>query len=94
MSSMAVGRYRIANVVNLRKGYRKPFVVIAQIPNHSVGQYVRPNMVTLKYPDFKKDVDLDAHVRVFNSTVKANVKTFEEYIINAFNYMLRDIASD
>jgi hypothetical protein len=26
--------------------------------------------VTLKYLDFKKDVDLDAHVKMFNSIVK------------------------
>jgi hypothetical protein len=50
--------------------------------------------VAFKYPEFKKDVDLDAHVRMFNSIMKANAKTFEEYIINAFNYMLRDIASN
>jgi hypothetical protein len=36
---------------------------------------VRPNMVALKYPNFKKDVDLDAHVKVFNYIVKANAKT-------------------
>jgi hypothetical protein len=46
-------------------------------------------MVALKYHGFKKDVDLNVHVRVFNSVVKANAKTFEEYIINALNYMLR-----
>jgi hypothetical protein len=94
MNSMAIRRYRSANAVNLRRGYREPFVVIAQIPNHSVGQYVRPNRVTLKYLNFKKDVDLDAHVKMFNSTIKTNVKTFEGYIINAFSYMLRDITLD
>jgi hypothetical protein len=31
---------------------------------------------------------------MFNSTMKANAKTSEEYIINAFNHMLKDIASD
>jgi hypothetical protein len=51
-------------------------------------------MVAFKYLDFKKDVDLDAHVRLFNSIVKANVKTFEEYIINAFSYTLRDTTSN
>jgi plasmid replication initiation protein len=55
---------------------------------------VRPNKVALKYPDLKKDVDLDVHVRMFNFIVKANEKTFEVYIINAFNYMLRDIGLD
>jgi len=51
-------------------------------------------MVTLKYPNFKKDVDLDAHVRVFNSIVKKNAKTSEKYIVNVFSYMLRDTTSD
>jgi hypothetical protein len=45
-------------------------------------------MVALKYPDFKKDVNLDVHVRMSNFVVKENAKTFEEYIINAFSYTL------
>jgi hypothetical protein len=28
---------------------------------------------------------------VFNSVVKVNVETFEEYIINAFSYTLKDM---
>jgi len=51
-------------------------------------------MVAFKYPDFKKDVDLDVHVKVFNSIVKVNVKTSEKFIINVFSYTLRDITSD
>jgi len=51
-------------------------------------------MIVLKYHDFKKDVDLDVHVNVFNFIVKVNAKTFKEYIIIAFNYMLRDITWD
>jgi hypothetical protein len=51
-------------------------------------------MVALKYPNFKKDVDPNAHVKVFNFTIKENVKTYEKYIINAFNYMLREITSN
>jgi hypothetical protein len=31
---------------------------------------------------------------MFNSVVKENAKTFKEYIINAFNYTLKDITSD
>ncbi len=94
MSSMAIRRYRSAHVVNLRGGYREPSIVIAQILDHNDGQYVRSNKVAFKYPNFKKDVDLDVHVKVFNSIVKANVKAFEEYIINAFSYMLRDKTSN
>jgi hypothetical protein len=51
-------------------------------------------MVALKYPDFKKDVDLDAHVKVLNFVVKTNVETFEKDIINVFIYMLRNITLD
>jgi hypothetical protein len=51
-------------------------------------------MVTLKYHDFKKDVDLDVHVKVFNFVVKVNVETFEEHIINAFNHKVKDMTSD
>jgi hypothetical protein len=83
--------YRNVDAVNPRGGYRKPSIL--SLPNfyHRDGHYVKPNMVGLKYPDFKKDVDLNVHVKVFNSTVKVNVEKFEEYIINAFRYMLRDI---
>jgi hypothetical protein len=42
----------------------------------------------------EKDVDSNAHVKVFNFVVKANAKTFEEYIINMFSYTLKDTASD
>jgi hypothetical protein len=55
---------------------------------------VRPNRVVFKYLDFKIDVDLNVHVKVFNSVVKVNAESFKEYIINAFNYMLRDMTSD
>ncbi len=76
------------------RGRREPSIVIVPIFDHRDGQYVRPNKVTLKYFDFKKDVDLYAHVRMFNSIVKANVKTSEEYIINVFSYTLRNTTSD
>jgi hypothetical protein len=51
-------------------------------------------MVVFKYPNFKKIVDLDVHVRMFNYVVKVNEFFYKEYIINAFNYMLRDMASN
>jgi len=56
--------------------------------------YVRSNKVALKYPNLKKNVDLDAHLRVFNSMVKAKVETFEECVINVFSYTLRDTTSN
>jgi hypothetical protein len=47
-------------------------------------------MVALKYLEFKKHVNPYAHVRVFNSIVKVNVKTFKKYIINEFSYTLKN----
>jgi hypothetical protein len=68
--------------------------VITQIPNHRDGHYVRLNKLAFKYPNFKKDDNPNVHVRMFNFVVKANAETFKEYIINAFNYMLKDTTSD
>jgi len=51
-------------------------------------------MVALKYHDFKKFVDPYGHVKMFNSVMKANVETFEKYIINLFNYMLKNTTSN
>jgi hypothetical protein len=94
MSSIAVGRYKSENVVNPKEGYRKPFFVTTQIPNHKDDHYVRPKIITFKYPNFKKDVDQDAHVKMFNFIVKANAETFEEYIINIFSYTLINTTSN
>ncbi len=85
-----VGGYKSTNARNLGRGYQEPSIVNVGMLDHINGHVVRPNMVALKYPNFKKDVDLDALVRAFNFAMKANVETFEEYIINAFNYKLRD----
>ncbi len=51
-------------------------------------------MITIKYLDFKKNVYVDVHVRVFNFAMGANAKTFEEYIINAFSYTLINTTSN
>jgi hypothetical protein len=45
MNSMAIGRYRNANVTNPRRGYREPSTITTPIPNHRDGHYVRPNKV-------------------------------------------------
>jgi hypothetical protein len=68
-------------------------VVTTPILDHRDDHYVTPNKVAFKYPNFNKDVDPNAHVKVFNYVVKVNAKTFEKYIINAFSYMLKDITS-
>jgi len=94
MNSMATKGYESADVAHPRGGYQKPFAIITPILDFKDGHYVRPNRVALKYPNFKKDDDPDVHVRMFNFVIKSNAKTFEEYIINAFNYTLRDITLD
>lgn len=49
----------------------------------------KPYQSTLKYSNYKKDVDPYAHVKVLNVAIKANGETFKEYIINAFSYTLQ-----
>jgi transcription elongation factor GreA-like protein len=94
MNSLAIEGYRSVDARNLRGGYQKPFVVTTQILDHRNGHYVKPNKVALKYFDFKKDVDPDAHVKMFNSEIKTNIKTSKKHIIDAFSYMLRDTTSN
>jgi hypothetical protein len=94
MSSMALRRYKSADAMNPKGVYRKPYVVTISILDHKDGHYVTTKQGIFKYSNFKKDVDPDVHVKVFNFTVKANVETFEEYNINAFRSTLKDMASD
>jgi hypothetical protein len=70
MNLMDVGRYKNVDATNLRGGYWKSSIVIAQILDHKDGHYVRPNRVALKYPDFKKNVDPSVHVRMLNFVLK------------------------
>ncbi len=65
--------------------------VIAQIPNHKDGHSVMLNKVAFKSPNFKKTIDPNVHVKMFNFIVKANVETSKKYIINMFSYKLRNI---
>ncbi len=90
MNLIVARGYRSTDVENIREGYRKPFVVTEEIPTHRNGHYVKLNMVAINYPNFIKNADPNVHVRVCNSTMKANAETFKEYIINVFNYMLKD----
>ncbi len=48
----------------------------------------------MKYLDRKKDANPYAHVNVFHVAVKTNAETSKEYIINAFSYTLKEIASN
>jgi hypothetical protein len=63
MSLMVTGRYKSIDAKN-PEGYQKPSIVIAKIFNHKCGHFVRPNKVALKYLEFKKDVDIDVHVKI------------------------------
>jgi hypothetical protein len=94
MRSMVVGGYKSANAMQLRRGYQERMAVTTPILNHKDDHYVRPNRVAFKYPDFKKDVDPNVPVGMFNFAIKANAKISEDYIINAFSYRLKDTTSD
>ncbi len=56
--------------MNPKGGHKKPFVIIVPILDHRDGHYVKPNNVAFKYPNFKKNVDPNVHVRVFNFVIK------------------------
>jgi hypothetical protein len=92
MNSIAVRRYKSTDVKDSKGGHQKPSVITQGISNHKHGHFVRPNMVALKYLDFKKNADPDAHVKVFNLVMKVNANTSIKYIINAFSSMLKYIA--
>jgi hypothetical protein len=46
------------------------------------------------YIKYVKDFHPNNHVKVFNSTIRANGKTKDEEIINLFSFTLRDIMFD
>jgi hypothetical protein len=72
----------------------KTIFITARILDHRNGHFVKPNRVALNYPHFKKDIDPDVHVKMFNYVVKANVKISKKYIINAFSYTLKGTTLD
>jgi hypothetical protein len=73
MSSIATRGYRNTYSEDPKGGHQEPSIITQGTSDHINGNFMKPNMVAFKYPDFKKDVDLDAHVRVFNFVVKVNV---------------------
>ncbi len=52
--------------------------------------YCRP----LNYPKYMKDSNLDAHVKVFKATIKANGETEDAKIVNMFNFTHKNIMFD
>jgi hypothetical protein len=67
-----------------------PFRGVLGITNIKNNHSNRLNNIPLKYPNYKKDVNLNVHIKMFNFAMKVNGKTSGEYIINSFRYMLRD----
>jgi hypothetical protein len=51
-------------------------------------------MRPLNYHEYKKDIDPNAHVWIFNITIKANGEIKDEKIMNMFSFTLKDIAFD
>jgi hypothetical protein len=41
-------------------------------------------------PTYIKDIDLDAHIKVFNKAIKANGQTMETDFINLLGFTLKD----
>ncbi len=78
MSLIAIRGCKSVDIVHSRGGYWKPVILIALIFDHKDGHYVRPNRVALNYPNFKKDVDPNVHVKVFNFVIKSNAETSEK----------------
>jgi hypothetical protein len=62
------------------------------VVNTTIGvSMAKPYRSILKYPYYKQNAGPDAQVRVFQATIKANGKTSEEYIVNAFNCTLKEM---
>jgi hypothetical protein len=80
MNSIVVRGYECIDAGNLGRRHQEPFVIIAGISDHVNGHYVKPNSLALKYLDFKKNVDPDVHVKVFNSIVRLMQKPFKSII--------------
>jgi hypothetical protein len=79
MNSLVAREYKSTNVENPRGGYREPSIITIGILDHKNDRSIEPNMVALKYIDFQKDVDPNAHVKVFNFEVKENEKNSKKY---------------
>jgi hypothetical protein len=77
MSSITIKGYINISVEDSKGGYQEPFITIQGIYDHINGHFVKPNKVALKYLNFKQNIDLNAHVKKFNFTMKVNAIFFE-----------------
>lgn len=59
-----------------------------------VVSYSRPFKKPFNYPIYKKDSNLDVHVRIFKATIKANYEMIDEEIANLFNFTSKDNGSN
>jgi hypothetical protein len=75
MNSITARGYISTYAKDPKGWHQEPFVIIQGIFDHRNGHFVRPNKVDFKYPNFKKDVDPNVHVKMFNSIMKINVET-------------------
>jgi hypothetical protein len=48
----------------------------------------------LQHPTYVKDINSDAHIRVFKKAIKGNGETMEANIINLFGFTLKDNISE
>jgi hypothetical protein len=44
----------------------------------------------LQYPTYVKDINLDAHIKIFKKIIKTNGEIVEANIINLFGFILQD----
>ncbi len=44
----------------------------------------------LQYPTYVKNTNLDAHIKVFKKSIKANGEMMEANIVNLFRFTLKD----
>jgi hypothetical protein len=44
----------------------------------------------LQYPNYVKNIDPNAHIRILKKTIKINGEIIEDDIINLFSFTLRD----
>ncbi len=54
----------------------------------------RPYHQPFNYPEYVKNFDPNAHVRIFKATIRANSETNDAKIVNMLNFALRDIVFD
>jgi hypothetical protein len=53
-----------------------------------------PYCWSLKYLEYVKDFDLNAHVRVFKVVIRTNSETNDAKFVNMFSFTLKDIVFD